>query len=885
MILFHRLVHWLRAFFLKRKLEREMAEEMRFHLEERTADHLADGLPPDEARYAAQRRFGNTASIQEHAREARGWGWLERLGKDLSFGASQLVRSPGFSLLAVVTLGLGIGANTSMFTIINGIVLKPLPYANLDRLDQIYRTTPQDSEGDVSAADFLTLRKSQEGYGDFAALTGGSVSLSEPGQPAQLANAAEASANLFSLLGVQPQLGRDFLPGEDQPGRSRVVILSQRTWQNRFGSRTDVIGRTVRIDGDPHQIVGVLPASFNDWRHLGSIDFFRPLAFTPEQAADRKKTNVQVFGLRSPKLSPAETSGFIVSFGARLAREFPDANAESAWRAETLQSTAGGRGSNVTLVMLIALSSFVVLIACSNLANFLLARTMARAREFAVRAALGASRLQLLRPLFVEALLLSLAGGGLAILVALWFRDWAAVRSTGSNGEQVVFAIDWHVLGWAFVASLATALAFGLAPAIFALRLDLNGTLKSGGRGTTGGRGHQRFRQVLIIGQFALAMVLLAGAALFIRGLNDLHNRRSGWESAQLVTGTVVLPTGTYPGTEKIASFQRLALERLGALPGVASASLCEATPFFHWPDVRKIITEDRERPQPGHEPTAMLNAVSPEYFATFNTRVIAGRAFTEQDDSGAKKVCLVSQTTARAFFGETSPIGRRLAQAGAKGLPEWSEIVGVVADIETVDPDPTAVVYRIYQPLAQEPARQFTIAVRAQGVAPTALVDGIRTVITRLDADLPVSRLQPADQFITRTLYQLRVLRDMLTGFGVLGLGLASIGIYGAIARTTAQRSGEFAIRLALGASVRDITQLVLGTGVRQAVIGSAIGLLGAFGVSKGIAAAFPGIHANSPFVVIGTMLVLVAIALLACWLPARRAGKVDAMTVLRAE
>ena len=875
----------LRTLFRRRDLEAEMAEEMRFHLEQRAADLAGDGLAPDEARLAAQRRFGNTAALQEQVRDTFGWGALERLAQDLRFALRQLVKSPGFSLLAIVTLGLGIGANTAMFSALNGVVFKPLPYARLDQLDRIYRATPQNPEGATAPADYLELLKAKESYGDFAAYVHGQVSLSDPGQPAQQAFGSRATANLLSLLGVQPQLGRDFLPDEGTPGHERVVILSRRIWLSRYGGAEDIIGRTVRIDGQPHQVVGVLPPSFNDWRHLGNIDFFRPLAFTPELATDRGTANLRVIGRRAAGVSFHDGAGFVGSVGSRLAKDFPEANAGSEWRAVTLQSAAAGGSGATVMPMLVALSAFVLLIACSNLANFLLARTMARAREFAVRAALGASRLQLLRPLIAESLLLSLAGGGLALIVALWFRDWAALRSTGDNGEQVAFNVDWLVMGWAFAASIATAAAFGLAPALFALRLNLNDTLKSGGRGALGGRGHQRFRQLLVVGQFALAMVLLAGAALFIRGLDELHHRRSGWESAQLVTGSVVLPAGTYGDAEKTAAFQRLMLERLGALPGVASVSIGSATPFFHWSDIRKFHIEGRERPPAGMEPAAMVNAVSPRFFETFSMRVLNGRAFSERDNATATRVYLVSESTARAYFGEANPIGRRLAPAGPGADPEWGEIVGVIADFEPNDPDPNPVVHHVYLPMAQEPQRHFELAVRAAGVAPSALVDGIRTTMTGLDADLPVRRLQPADKFIARMLYQLGVLRDMLGAFGILGLGLASLGIYGTIARTMAQRTGEFAIRLALGASVRNLTRLVLVSGVKLALVGSTLGLVGAFGVSRIIAAAFPGIRTSNLPVLTGTTLLLVAVALLACWLPARRAGRVNAVDALRAE
>jgi len=861
-----------------------MAEEMRFHLAQRAADYAADGLPDEEARLAAQRKFGNVGSIQEQAREAFGWGWLERFLKDLRLALRQLIKSPGFTLLAIITLGLGVGANTSMFSVLNGILLKPLPYADSPRLDAVYRTTAQNPEGGVSPADFLDLQREMHRYGMIAAYQPGDASLSEPGQPAEMAYGSRVTANFFATLGIQPQVGRDFRPGEDLRGNDRIVIISQRCWQNRFGGRTDVIGRTIRIDGVPHEIVGVLPATFNDWRHLGWVDLFRPLDFDREKSADRRTTVLQLIGRRSAELSRADADKFIASFGSRLATDHPEVNAGSTWRTAALNATVVGRNLPEIIAMLVGLSGFVLLIACSNLANLLLARTMARAREFAVRSALGASRAQLLRPLIAESLLLALAGGACAMVVAHWAADWLAVRSTMDNGERAMFSLDWHVLGWALAASLATAFAFGLAPALFAVRLNLNDTLKSGARGTTGGRGHQHFRHLLIVGQFALAMVLLTGAALFIRGLDDLYHRRSGWTSDHLVTGTVLLPAADYSDPEKIGTFQRLTVERLEALPGVASVSLSSSMPLSSYPEVRKFLVEGRELPQPGHEPAAAINVISPRYHETLGSRLLAGRAFDGRDTMTSPKVFIISQTMATGLFGNENPIGRRLAQAGTDS-PQWGEIVGVVADVTSVLPNPGPVVYQFYQSLAQEPRLRFWIAVRSTGVAPATLVDGIRAAMTRLDPDLPVRKLQPADTTIYRVNFQLGVLRDLLSIFAVLGLGLASLGLYGVIARTTAQRTGEFAIRLALGARIWDITRLVLTNGVKLALAGSAIGLLGAVGVSSLLATAFPGMHLDNIPVSIGTTVLLIAVALVACWLPARRAGRVDAVRALRAE
>jgi len=686
-------------------------------------------------------------------------------------------------------------------------------------------------------------------------------------------------SNLFSTLGIEPQLGRSFRPDETVFGNHRVLIISQRFWRNRFGGDAHIIGRTVRVDGEAHEIVGVLPATFDDWRHLGPFDLFRPLALTEKETTDRRTTWIRLVGRRSSALTRAQADGFIVNLGRRLAADFPAVNAGTAWRTLPINVAVAPDNGPGILGMLLGLSGLVLLFACSNLANLLLARTMARARELAVRSALGASRARLLSPLIVESLLLAFAGGICAIYFATWTNDWLK-----HVAEDLVLAIDWRMLGWAFGACLFTALSFGVAPALFALRLDLNSTLKSGARGVTGDRGHQRFRQVLIVCQFALALVLLAGAALLVRGIHEANNRHHGWESDHLVTGTMLLPTATYPSGKEITNFQRLALERLEALPGVQSASISYAMPFFGLAEPRKYVVAGRDTPQPGHEPVAVINGISPHYFETVGTRLLDGRSFNEGDTLASPKVFIVNQAMARGLFGGESPLGRRIAQAGGNTI-EWGEIVGVVGDVQSVLADQVAVTYQLYQPMSQEPRHLSEIAVRTAGVAPSMLVDSIRTTMAALDRDLPVRQLQPAETTIAKANYQTGVLGSMLSFLAVLGLGLASLGIYGVIARTMAERTGEFGIRLALGAQVGDIIRLVLGGGAKLALLGSAIGLLGAFGISRLLGALLPGMQTNSVLVLSGVTLLLIAVGLVAGYMPARYASRISPVEAMRAE
>jgi putative ABC transport system permease protein len=804
--------------------------------------------------------------------------------RDVRFAMKSLIRSPGFTLIAIVTLGLGIGANTSMFSILNGYMLSPAPYPDSDRLDRIYRVTAQNSRGGFSPADYLDLKSEMNRYGEIAAWGNLDVSLSEPGQPAETPFALRMSANLFSTLGTEPQLGRSFRADEEVFGKHRVVIIGHRYWQTRFGGDAQIIGRTVRVDGEPHEIVGVLPASFSDWRHLAGVEVFRPLALNEQEISDRTSTWLRLVGRRSSTVTRAQAENFIAHFGRRLTADFPAAHAKSFWRSVPILDSLTPPTATPIIAMLVGLSGFVLLIACANLANLLLARTMARAREFALRGALGASRSQMLRPLIVESVLLASAGGICAVFIALWTFDWIAAASAAEGGLGAIFTLDWRVLSWAFGACLVTALAFGVAPALFALRLDLIDTLKSGSRGTTGDRGHQRFRHVLIVGQFALALVLLAGAVNFARGIHELNNRRHGWESHLLVTGNTLLPTATYRDTKQITDFQRVALERLEALPGVASASMSWSMPFFGLSEPRKYLVAGREAPEPGHEPAALINGVSPHYFETVGTRLLSGRTFNEADTLTSPKVFIINQAMARGLFGDQSPLGRRIARAGGKTI-EWGEIVGVVADVESTRPDPVPVTYQLYLPLAQEPRHYNEIAVRSANVAPSTLVDSVRITMTALAPDMPVRRLQPAETRIARANYGLGVVASMLSSLAVLGLGLASLGIYGVIARAMAQRTGEFGIRLALGATAGDITRLVLSSGAKLALIGSALGLLGAFGVTRLIATAFPNLRADSVPVLIAVTLLLIAIAQIAGYIPARYASRISPTEALRAE
>ncbi len=802
----------------------------------------------------------------------------------LKLALRSLLKSPGFTAVAVLTLALGIGANTAMFSLLNTLLLRPVPLEAPAQMVQLYRTTSQNPQGGFSPADYLDLPDATDGFGELAATANWGMSLSEPGQPADMVNGTRVSTNFFSMLRVTPQLGRDFRPEEQTHGNHHVLILSHGYWQDRFGGDPTVIGRTVRVDGVLHEIVGVLPASFFDRRFYGRSKLFRPLGLTADEQIDRNATWLNLLGRRDAAIDPAPAEAFIANLGHQLAVDHPTANEGATWRTVALEDTfmdATGRG---IVTMLVGLSSFVLLIACSNLANLLLARTIARSREFAVRGALGASRAQLLRPLITESLLLATVGGLGALLIARWTGDWIASLVQAVGDATFVMNLDWRVLGFAALASVLTALAFGLAPALFALRLNINGTLKSGARGSTGGRGSQRLRQLLIVGQFGLALVLLAGAGMFLRGSQSMMDRRFGWDADNLLSGTILLPAATYPDGEQIAPFQTQLLERVSALPGVESASLSYSLPAFGLNGPNAFIIEGRETPPRGQEPSAMVNGVTPGYFQTVGTALLSGRSFLATDTLETTKVVVINEAMARAFFGDESPLGRRIARAGTDEV-EWLEIVGVATNTESIFPENVNTPFEVYHPMAQEPWHYSWLALRTRGVDPITLVEPLRQTISGLNPDLPITNLMPTLTFIERASADFKLINTLLTAFALLGVALASLGIYGVIARTVAQRSGEFGVRMALGAPVAAIIGLVLKAGLRLALTGIALGLLGAYGLSRGLNAVIPLMQLDAGAVIAAVTGGLLLIGLLACYLPARKAARINPVDALRNE
>lgn len=803
---------------------------------------------------------------------------------DIKYALRALVKNPVFAVVAVATLALGIGLNTAMFSLMNAMFLRPLPFADSASLVRVYRTTPETREGDLSPADYGDLRAVEADFGQFAGSSEETVSMAQDGHPAEGGSAFRVSSNYFDVLGVRPDMGRLFRPEEEKSGASRVAIISNSLWKSRFAGAADVLGRSIRIDGEPHDIIGVLPEQADDGRVLRQVDIFRPLALSPAEHASRTGPWIRIIGRRAGTITENQGKAMIASVGARLARDHAKDDGGTSWRSVSLLGATGNQSGRIVVQLLLGLSGFVLLIACSNLANFVLARTMERSQELSVRSALGASQLQLIRPLALESFVLAAAGGAAALFVAVWSTQWLSAQNVANGGNRMSFPMDWRVLGFAVISSFATALVFGTAPALLITRINVNDTLKSGMRGATKGRSHQRIRNLLVIGQFAMAMTLLAGAGFLVRGAGSLITRHFGWDSGNVVEGSFELPKAPYDSAGKILAFQRQLIARFRSIPGVDSVALAYGLPYMGSIGPRGYIVEGKDRPSKGTEPSASYDGITPDYFTVTGGRILVGRPFAEADNAASARVVIINEGMARALFPDVSPIGHRISRADSE-KPEWAQIVGIAADVRPASLYQRPLSFQVYQPLAQEPWQYAAFAVRTEPGALKTVLASVTAAVASVDPDLPVSGLMTADARVERSSFDLGMLKKMLGVFALLGLSLAALGIYGVIARTVVQRTMEIGIRMALGANSSDVRRLILRSGLRLALVGAGLGLAGAVAIIRLLGSMMPAIEGGMGNIIAEGMAALAAVALLASYIPAHAASKVDPVTAIRAE
>jgi predicted permease len=801
---------------------------------------------------------------------------------DFRLSVRQLLKAPGFTLVSLLTLALGIGLNTSMFSLMNLLILKPLPYPESDALVRIYRTSPQNPNAAHSASDFLELSRETTGVAQLGAFRGWGYTLMPEGRASVNLNAMRVSATLLPTLGLKPVLGRWFTPEEDQPG-NHVVILSYEIWQAQFGGDPSIIGTSVRIDGEPTTVVGVMPADFTSVFLWGPTDVLRPLGLTAVEKEQSTDASLGFVARRPGNLPLEQFNVRLATIAKHLAEVRPKNRSEDGLRAVSLASVARNPGTTAISWLMVSLASFVLLIACANLANLQLARAVARSHEYAIRAALGASSSRLLRPQLVECVILSLSGGLLGIVIAVWANDWISSRLSANGIFRITLHLDWRVMTFAILVSLVTGLIFGLAPAWRVSRIRVNETLKAGTRGQIGDRAQNKLQQSLIVSQFANALILLAGAAGFIRGLDRLVTIHPGWDQANMVQAVLNLPQAKYSTAQETYRFYTRLEERLRALPGAQDATVAWTLPVFTYLTSRPVVIEGRATGEAGHEPITYVNAVEPSYLSALGIPLQSGRNFTTADTLTSVPVAIINASLARTLFPNENPIGRRIGSPDPKN-PGWCEIIGVVPDVGyAIGVVPSTTKALMLRPLAQETWNYVTVAVRSSN--PESLTEPLRQAIAAMDPDLAIQQLGTIKQ-VTRLVTSFgSMATTVLVCFAVLGLFLASLGIYGVVARIVVRRTPEIGIRVALGAQSGDIIRMILFSGLRMALLGVGIGLAGAIGLGWLLHKLLANNQPAEPMLFVYVTLILTAVGLLACWLPARRATKVDPLTALRAE
>jgi predicted permease len=868
-----------------RRRDEELDEEVRSHLRMAVEDRVERGETPEQAEAAARREFGNVTLVKEVTREMWGLAWLRQFTQDLKYGLRTMRRGPGFTAAAVVTLALGIGANSAIFSVVNAVLLRPLPYPNAGRLVRIKRVDPRGGNvgGTVSYPNFSDFREQAPGLQYAAAYSDSYGWLGGSGEPERV-EGVYASADLFPALGVGPALGRAFTAEEDRPGAPLVAVISHGLWQRRFGSDEGIIGREILLDGDKTTVIGVMPRGFNFPVGGETNDFWVPLGSSgyAEMLKNRRGNNHSVIASLRPGVDISQAQAELDAVNERLASLYPEANAGTGVRVTDLQKDLVGDVRPALLVLLAAVS-LVLLIACANVANLLLARAAARGREMALRTALGATRGRIVRQMLAESLLLSAAGGVVGLLVASWAVPLLVAVNPGGIPRVSEIDLDPRVLAFALVVSLVTGVLFGLAPALKVSRPDLNEALKEGGRGTAGNPARSRVRSLLIVSEVALSLVLLVGAGLLIRSFVALLNTPPGYDPSRVLTATLDVSRAVYPEPERF--FQQVSA-RVRELPGVEAAGMTSLLPLSPSDTSVEFRIEGRPEPQPGSAPVARPLAVDQDFFRAMGVAVRKGRALSEQDTGRSLKVVLVSEELARRYFPGEDPVGKRLIlyHTYAKSEPAPYEVVGVVSDVRhrglNVPASP-----EFYVSYMQMAPTRMTLVVRSAAPDVAGLAASVRGAIMEVDRGALVWDLRQMDERLADSVAPQRFNTLLLGLFALVALALSATGILGVMSYTVTQRTHEIGIRLALGATRTDILRLVVGRGMLLTLGGVALGTAVALGLTRLMSSLLYGVSTTDPATFIAVAALISAVALVACYVPARRATKVDPLIALRYE
>jgi putative ABC transport system permease protein len=811
---------------------------------------------------------------------------METVWQDMRYGARMLARSRGFTAVAVLTLALGIGANSAIFSFVNAILLRPLPYPGADRLVFLTEWSQQVPNMSFSVANFNDVRDQSRVFDALVASRNQNYILTGTAEPERLGG-RQATAGLFRTMGLVPIVGRVFTAEEDRPGAERVVLLGEGFWTRRFGRDPSVVGRPLLLNNEPYTVIGVLPGTMHtSWRQT---DVWTSLGRLEDEIGGAKNRGnhpgIYVMGRLRPGVTVEQARADVVALAKRLAEQYPESNArQSMTLVPALEAVVGDLRS--ALLILVGAVGFVLLIVCANVANLLLARAVTRQKEIALRMALGAGRARIVRQLLTESVLLSLAGGLLGLLLAYaGMRALVGILPANTPRLEGV-SLDRMVLGFTLLVSMASGLIFGLIPALQTAQPDTSEMLKEGGRGSSGGRARHRARAVLVVSEVSLALVLLIGAGLMMKSFFRLLDADPGFSSDRVLVMTVSLPEARYDQPAKSRAFFEQLLERLDGTPGIEARGL--TTPLLGgWQTGFRV--EGQPEPPPGQGPSTDIDRVGGDFFRVMGIRLIRGRYFTEQDREGQPLVCIVDETMARTYWPGEDPIGKRLRLGGGHGQPEkpWLTVVGVVAHVKNYGVDQESRV-ETYVPALQDPIGFAVVVVKTS--AETAGVTGaVRAAVQAVDKEVPVFSVRPLSEIVADSRAPKRLSAQLLAGFAVLALLLAAIGIYGVMSYSVTQQTREIGIRVALGAQRRDILKMVVGQGMALAAIGVALGLALAlslaFGLAEVLSTVLFRVSRTDPPTYALVPVVLTLVALAACYVPARRALRIEPMHALRYE
>lgn len=879
--------------FNKRRRDQELDEEIESHLQMHIDDNLQRGMSPAEARRQALIHFGGVESARESYRDQRGLPVLDIFFQDLRFGARQLRKNPGFAAVAILTLALGIGVNTAIFSVVDAVLLRPLGYPDSGQLVVLSERGSDWSGGSIAYPNFIDWKNQQSVFEKFGAYIGSNFTLTGAGDPARLAGML-MSADVFGALRTQPEIGRLFSEEDDQPGSAPVAVISQALWQSRFSRQPDILNKTLTLNGKSYVILGVMPAGFE---FPYKVDVWLPLGlYSADSSWQARNFHPGLFGLARLKegvtLEKARAELDVIA--TRLEQQYPDSNKTRRVQIDGLLDNKVGNVRRALWILLGAVS-FVLVIACANVANLLLARAAARDREIAVRAALGASQWRITRQLLTESVLLALIGAG----VGLFFAH-AALRViiflAGNNLPRAAeINLDPRVLLFSGLIAALTGVLFGLAPAWHARRVHLQDALKQAGRGSTSGRAG--LRQGLVVGEVALTFVLLAGAGLLLLSFHRLLQVNPGFVGDQVFTFRFSLPDDKYPTGDRLILFGRALLEKVRAVPGVRVASLTSQVPLDEGGWDMLFLIEGRPEPPPHLQPSLQVHLIAPDYFQAMGIPLLQGRDFTEQDVQARQGVSsdiewgvglnavIIDEEFAKSYWPNQNPIGQRIRIPYAEGEKKHlMTVVGVVGRIKKSRLSEQGGMVQAYFPIYQQPLRNMTVVVKTTA-DPAALMNTIRQQVADLDPSLPIFGIRTMSEIRNETIAPERLNLGLIGGFAALALVLAIIGLYGLLAFSVTQRQKEIGIRLALGAQRFAVLGLVIGQGMRLALVGVIIGLFGSFALTRVLASALFQVEPTDPLTLIAVTGALSGAALLACYIPARRATQIDPMVALRFE